>query len=144
MVPRGRQGPSPFVSSASPRGPLALATSQIAHLNFLAHAEHTHLLGLKCFDIDIPFHYHLFSFNLYLIALEFGANALHKFYVVLFMQSAFTIRNMNSTPEPPSLNMAAAAPAMRKFRKCTNCTSRMPPLEESLLLVHFGFFVCPP
>ena len=42
------------------------------------------------------------------------------------MQSAFTIRNMDSTPEPPSPNMAAAAPAKRKFRKCTNCTSRMP------------------
>ena len=55
MVPRGRQGPSPFVSSASPRGPLALATSQAAHLKFLAHAAHTHLLGLECFDIDIPF-----------------------------------------------------------------------------------------
>ena len=132
MVPRGRQGLSPFLSSASPRGPLALATSQIAHLKFLAHAAHTHLLGLECFDIDIPFHYHLFSFNLYPVALEFGANALHKFCVVLFMQSAFTIRNMNSTPEPPS-----------PFRKCTNCTSRMPPSEESLLLVYFGFFVCP-
>ena len=144
MVPRGRQGPSPFVSSASPRGPLALATSQAAHPKFLAHAANTHLLGLEYFDIDIPFHYHLFSFNLYPIALEFGANALHKFCVVLLMQSAFTIRNMNFTPAPPSPNMAAAAPAKRKFRKCTDCTSRMPPSEESLLLVHFGFFVCPP
>ena len=33
---------------------------------------------------------------------------------------------MDSTPEPPSPNMAAVAPAKRKFRKCTNCTSRMP------------------
>ena len=40
------------------------------------------------------------------------------------MQSAFIIRNMDSTPEPPSPNMAAAA--KRRFRKCTNCTSRMP------------------
>ena len=64
MVPRGRQGPSPFVSSASPREPLALATSQAAHPKFLAHAANTHLLGLEYFDIDIPFHYHLFSFNL--------------------------------------------------------------------------------
>ena len=51
---------------------------------------------------------------------------MHKFCVVLFMQSAFTIRNMDSIPEPPSPNMAATAPAKRKFRKCTNCTSRMP------------------
>ena len=79
----------------------------------------THLLGLEYFDIDIPFHYHLFSFNLYPIALEFSANVLHKFCVVLFMQSAFTIRNMNFTPEPSSPNMASAAPANRKFRKCT-------------------------
>ena len=33
------------------------------------------------------------------------------------------IRNMDSTPEPPSPNMAT--PAKRRFRKCTNCTSRM-------------------
>ena len=33
---------------------------------------------------------------------------------------------MDSTPEPPSPNMAADAPAKKKFRKCTNCTSRMP------------------
>ena len=42
------------------------------------------------------------------------------------MQSAFTIRNMDSTPEPPSPNMAAAVPDKRKLRKCTNCTSCMP------------------
>ena len=41
-------------------------------------------------------------------------------------QNYVTVRNMDSTPEPPSPNMAAAAPAKRKFRKCTNCTSRMP------------------
>ena len=42
------------------------------------------------------------------------------------MQSAFTIRNMNSTTEPPSSNMAATDPKQRNLRKCTNCTSRMP------------------
>ena len=42
------------------------------------------------------------------------------------MQSTFTVRNMDSTPEPPSPNMAAAAPAKRKFRLCTHCTSRIP------------------
>ena len=42
------------------------------------------------------------------------------------MLSAFTIRNMDSTPEPPSPNMAATDPKQRKLRKCTNCTSRMP------------------
>ena len=126
MVPRGRQGSQPLVSSASPLGPIALATSQIAHLEFLAHAAHTHLVGLECFYIDIPFHYPLFSFNLYPIALECCASVLHKFCIVLFMQSTFTIRNMDSTPEPPSPNIAAAAPAKRRFRKCTNCTSRMP------------------
>ena len=96
------------------------------HPKFLAHAVNTQLFGLEYFYIDIPFHYHLFAFNLYPIALKFSANVLHKFCVVLFMQSAFTIRNMDSTPEPPSPNMAAAAPNKRKLRKCTNCTSRMP------------------
>ena len=96
------------------------------HPKFLAHAVNTQLFGLEYVYIDIPFHYHLFSFNLYPIALKFSANILHKFCVVLFMQSAFTIRNMDSTPEPPSPNMAAATPNKRKLRKCTNCTSRMP------------------
>ena len=96
------------------------------HPKFLAHAVNTQLFGLVYFYIDIPSHYHLFAFNLYPIAFEFSANVLHKFCVVLFMQSAFTIRNMDSTPEPPSPNMAAAAPNKRKLRKCANCTSRMP------------------
>ena len=45
---------------------------------------------------------------------------------VVLMQSSFSVRNMDSTPEPPSPNMAAAAPAKRKFRKCSHCPSRMP------------------
>ena len=127
MVPRGgRQGSQPLVSYASPLGSVAMAIIQRAHLWFLAHAAHTHLFGLECFCIDIPFHYPFFPFNLYPIALECCASVLHKCCVVLFMQSTFTVRNMDSTPEPPSPNMAAAAPAKRKFRKCTNCTSRMP------------------
>ena len=40
------------------------------------------------------------------------------------MQSAFIIRNMDSTPEPQSPNMAATA--KRRYRKCTHCTSQMP------------------
>ena len=42
------------------------------------------------------------------------------------MLSVFTIRNMDSTPEPPSPNMAATDSKQRKLRKCTSCTSRMP------------------
>ena len=118
--------PDPLSHPHHPVDPLLWRPARQLHPKFLAHTANTHLLGLECFDIDIPFHYHLFSFNLYPIALKFGANVLHKFCVVLFMQSAFTIRNMDSTHEPPSPNMAAAAPAKRKFRKCTNCTSRMP------------------
>ena len=118
--------PDPLSHPRHPVDPLLWRPARQLHPKFLTHAANTHLLGLEYFDIDIPFHYHLFSFNLYPIALECSANVLHKFCVVLFMQSAFTIRNMDSTPEPPSPNMAAAAPAKRKFRKCTNCTSRMP------------------
>ena len=55
MVPRGRQGSQPLVSSASPLGPIALATSQTAHLEFLAHAAHTHLLGSSVFTSIFPF-----------------------------------------------------------------------------------------
>ena len=40
------------------------------------------------------------------------------------MQSAFIIRNMDSTPAPQSPNMAATA--KRRYRKCTHCKSRMP------------------
>ena len=45
---------------------------------------------------------------------------------VVLMQSSFSVRNMDSTPEPPSPNMAAAAPAQRKFWKCSHCPSCMP------------------
>ena len=45
------------------------------------------------------------------------------------MQSSFSVRNMDSTPELPSPNMAAAAPAKRKFRKCLHCPSRMPSFD---------------
>ena len=48
---------------------------------------------------------------------------------VVLMQSSFSVRNMDSTPEPPSPNMAAAAPAKRKFRKCLHCPSRMPSFD---------------
>ena len=40
------------------------------------------------------------------------------------MQSAFIIRNMESTPEPQFPKMAATA--KRRYRNCTNCKSRMP------------------
>ena len=76
------------------------------------------------FYIDIPFNYPLLPFSLCPITLECCADVLHKFFINWFMKSAFVIRNMDSTPEPPSPNMAAAA--KRRFRKCTNCTSRMP------------------
>ena len=44
------------------------------------------------------------------------------------MQSSFTVHEMDSTSEPPS-PMAAAASDKRKFRTCSNCTSRMPSID---------------
>ena len=105
--------PRPFVLTASSRGTLALAVSQGTHPKFLARTVKTQFFRARIFYIDIPFHYHLFPFNLYPIALKCCANVLRKFYVISFMQSAFTIRNMDSTPEPPSPNMAAADPKQR-------------------------------
>ena len=118
--------PRPFVLVASAPGTLALAVSQ-GTSSEVSRPYQTHaVFWARIFYIAIPFNYHLFAFNLYPIALGCSANVLHKFCVISFMQSAFTIRNMDSTPEPPSPNMAAAAPDKRKLRKCTNCTSRMP------------------
>ena len=93
---------------------------------FLAHTGETQYFCARIFYIDIPFHYHILPFNLYPTALKCIANVLHKCRVISCMLSAFTIRNMDSTPEPPSPNMAATNPKQRKLRKCTNCTLRMP------------------
>ena len=70
----------------------------------------------------IPFSHFTFIPLLLSVVQAFCTSAV---FVVL-MQSTFTVRNMDSTPEPPSPNMAAAAPAKRKFRKCSHCPSRMP------------------
>ena len=70
VVPRGgRLWSYPLVSYASPRGSVAMAISQRAHCWFLAHAAKTHLFGLECFAIDIPFSLSLSPFHLYPIAL---------------------------------------------------------------------------
>ena len=118
--------PRPFVLTASSCGTLALAVSQGTSSEVSRPYWQDTVFWARIFYIDIPFHYHLFAFNLYPIALKCSANVLHKFCAISFMQSAFTIRNMDSTLEPPSPNMAAADPKQRKLRKCTNCTSRMP------------------
>ena len=47
---------------------------------------------------------------------------------VVFMQSSFTIHEMDSASEPPS-PMAAAASVKRKIRSCSNCTGRMPSID---------------
>ena len=44
------------------------------------------------------------------------------------MQSSFTVHDMESTSEPTS-PMAAAASDKRKFRTCSNCTSRIPSID---------------
>ena len=136
MVPRGRLGSSPFVSSASSQEALALAPSQDSHPKFLALAGNSVFLGSNILTSIFPFHYHLFSFNLYPIAIEFRANAFHKFCVASFMQSAFTIRNMNSITAPPSPNMAAAE---RKFRKCIDCTYG-PSIARIIIISAFWIF----
>ena len=74
------------------------------------------------FPFIIPFSHFTFIPVLLSVVQAFCTSAV----LFVFMQSTFTVRNMDSTPEPPSPNMAAAAPAKRKFRKCTHCTSRMP------------------
>ena len=118
--------PRPFVLTASSLGTLALAVGQGTSKCFLARTDNTQYFGLVYFTSIFPFIITFFPFNLYPIVLKCRANVLHKCCVISFMQSAFTIRNMESTPEPPSPNMAATDPKQRKLRKCTNCTARMP------------------
>ena len=135
MVPRGSPGPQPLVTyESSPLNPLLWWQAREAHPKSFAQNANKHLLGLECFYIDIPFNHPLLSFNLYPIPLECCANVLHKFCIVWFMQSAFTIRNMDSNSEPPSPNMAAAVPDKRRFRKCNNCMSRRPSIMRITIL----------
>ena len=96
-------------------------------INVLSRILSTHsIFTLVFFTSIFPFHYHFFHFNLYPNAINVITNVLHKCRVIACMQSAFTIRKMDSTTKPPSTNMAANEPKQRKLRKCTNCTSRMP------------------
>ena len=55
MVPRGRQGSSPFVSSASSQELLALAISQAAHPKFLARAGNSVFLDSNILTSIFPF-----------------------------------------------------------------------------------------
>ena len=118
--------PAPLVSPRHP-GNLALAVGQGTSLTFSrvywrdtvflrSYFLHRYFLFITIF----------FHFNLYPNAINVIANVLHKCRVIACMQSAFTIRKMDSTTKPPSTNMAANEPKQRKLRKCTNCTSRMP------------------
>ena len=123
----GRLGPSPLSHTSRPLWIHYSGYRPEKFIQSLSPKMRTSIfLGSSVFYIDIPFNYPLLSFNLYPIALECCANVLHKFYSVWFMQSAFTIRNRDSTSEPLSPNMAAAVPDKRRFRKCNNCTSRRP------------------
>ena len=119
--------PAPFVLPRPTLEPSPWRPARVLHKCSLAHTGETQYFCARVFYIDIPFHYHFFFiFNLYPTALKCSANVLHKCRVISCMQSAFTIRNMDSTPERLSPNMAATDPKQRKLRKCTNCTSRMP------------------
>ena len=120
------RAPSPFVLARPALEPWPWRPARVLDKCSLAHTGETQYFCARIFDMDIPFHDHFFTFNLYPTALKCIANVLHKWRVILCMQSAFTIRNMDSTPERPSPNMAATDPKQRNLRKCTNCTSRMP------------------
>ena len=123
----GRQGPSPLSHTSRPPWIYHSGGSPEKLIRkSLAQNANSIFLGLECFYIDIPFNYSLLLFNLYPIPLECCANVLHKFCIIWFMQSAFTICNLDSNSEPPSPNMAAAVPDKRRFRKCNNCMSQRP------------------
>ena len=80
----------------------------------------------QVFCIDIPFSLSLFPFPFIPLLFSVVHACCPSAVFVVPMQSSFSVRNMDSTPELPSPNMAAAAPAKRKFRKCSHCPSRMP------------------
>ena len=125
----GGVGSHPLVSYASPRRSVAMAISQRAHCWFLAHAARPHLFGLKIFTIDIPFLYPFSHLTFIPLLLSVVPACCPSAVFVVLMQSSFSVRNMDSASEPPSPNMAAAAPAKRKFRKCLHCPSRMPSFD---------------
>ena len=130
--------PSPLCLTASPWNPRPGDQPGYFIKCSLAHTGETQYFCARIFYIDIPFHYHFLPFNLYPIAHKWFANVLQKCRVISCMLSAFTIRNMDSTPEPLSPNMAATDSKQRKLRKCTNCTSRSLCLPLSMIIIPYA------
>ena len=94
-----------------------------SHCWFLAHPASTLCLSSYYFSSD-TFPFNTFT-NCSLVWCNRFAQVLCVF---VLMQSSFTVRDMESTSEPTS-PMAAAASDKRKFRTCSNCTSRMPSID---------------
>ena len=118
--------PDPLSLPRPPLEPSPWRPARVLHKCFLARTVKTQYFALVNFTAIFPFiitFFHL-TFNKLLLSIvqTFCTSAV----LFRFMQSAFTIRNMESTPEPPSPNMAATDSKQRKLRKCTNCTTRMP------------------
>ena len=73
--------PRPFVLPRPPLEPSPWRWARVLHKRFLAHTVKTQYFGARIFYIDIPFHYHFLSFNLYPIIINYRANALRNFCV---------------------------------------------------------------
>ena len=119
-------GPTPSSHMHHPVDPLLWRSARELIEGFSPTLQRRIFLGLRflpsIFLFQFPFSHLTFIPLLFSVVHACCPSAV---FVVL-MQSSFSVRNMDSTPEPPSPNMAAAAPAKRKFRKCSHCPSRMP------------------
>ena len=73
--------PDPLSLPRPPLEPSPWRSARVLHKRFLTHTVKTQYFWARIFYIDIPFHYHFLSFNLYPIIINYRANALHNFCV---------------------------------------------------------------
>ena len=73
--------PDPLSLPRPPLEPSPWRSARVLHKRFLAHTVKTQYFWARIFYIDIPFHYHFLSFNLYPIIINYRANALRNFCV---------------------------------------------------------------
>ena len=119
-------GPTPSSHMRHPVDPLLWRSARELIVGFSPTLQRRIFLGSSVLPSIFPFHYPFSHFTFIPLLFSVVHTCCPSAVFVVPMQSSFSVRNMDSTPEPPSPNMAAAAPANRKFRKCSHCPSRMP------------------
>ena len=122
-------GPTPSSHMHHPVDPLLWRSARELIEGFSPTLQRRIFLGSRFLPSIFLFQYPFSHFTFIPLLFSVVHACCPSAVLVVLMQSSFSVRNMDSTPEPPSPNMAAAAPAKRKFRKCSHCPSRMPSFD---------------